>query len=927
MANHHRPNAWSFGLLLAGLCLVQPVVHAELPQARLTSIYPFGAPVGGSAEVTVAGVDLDDLKGLHFSRPGISAQIKTNAAGAVEANRFVVTVAPGTAPGPVDLRVWGRYGLSNPRGFLISSGPELLEAEPNNTRETAQPLPSGAWVSATSDAVNWDFYKVSASAGSRLLVEVQGGEIDSRISPVVKLLDPQGVEKARVRRDGLLEFNVVEAGDFFVAVHDHQFGGGPEFGYRLRAGQFPLIEYVWPPATTAGEGGRRWLLGRNLPHSVSSAIRDTQGAVLEVAPLEDAAWLDRGGPGHARIPSAVFASMWRPSTPPAPLASQELLLLPSQGLPVHAEDPANPVPLPPLDAPSIYAGFFLKSGFGNWIEFKAAKGDDLVVQTHSQAFGQKTDPMLVLQRISVNGEGIRQYHDIKEVYDSRGNLHSQEFDTSSTDPSWRFQPSEDGLYRARVSDGFQSQRLHAARYYMLEIRRAKPSFALAALAPAPPNPNKDSKALMAWSAFVRGGDRQPLKVMVDRRDGFGGAVRIEAEGLPSSMELLAPVIPADRNSATVILASREGESSGPWAGKLILKGVATIDGVEQSREALAGALVHGVDDYNTQPVFTRTIDELAVSHDPAEPAPVQIRFPLPEPIRTSLAAKVSIPLVVDRVADWGGKIQLRTLTEPVKEFEWDGKGTNTSFELDLNQQKLPVGLSHIVALGQASGKMRRINPAEFADHQKRAQEATAGVAEAEEKLKGATAERDQVKALLDKGYLPPAEAELAKGKHEALANQIKALEVARDQGKALAKQLTDRGNLADVSATFYSDPIPIEVISAPLALKPADGHPALHPGQSASLNLRVERLFGFAGEVELVVEAVSGIKLAKPATLKLPAAESSAAIQLEIPPDQAVGTFPARVVAQVNFNGQALKLEQGITLKVEAAPVLVTPVN
>lgn len=913
--------------MLAGLCLVQPAMRAELPQARLTSIYPFGAPAGGSSEVTVAGVDLDDLKGLHFSRPGISAQFKTNAAGAAEANRFIVTVAPGAAPGPVDLRAWGRYGLSNPRGFMVSAGPELLEVEPNNTLEAAQPLPHGAWVNATSDAINWDFYKITAAAGGLLLVEAQGAEIDSRISPVVKLLDAQGVEKARVRRDGLLEFKVLEAGDYFAVVHDHQFGGGPEFGYRLRAGQYPLVEYVWPPATAAAEGGRRWLLGRNLPHGAPSALRDTRDSVLEVAPLEDSDWLDRGGPGRARIPSAVFSPMWRPGAPPAPLASQGFLLLPNQGLPVHAENPSNPVPLPPVEVPAIYAGFYLKGGFGNWIEFKAAKGDDLVMQTHSQAFGQKTDPMLVVQRISVNGEGIRQYQDLKEVHDSRGNLHSQEFDTSSTDPSWRFQPPEDGLYRARVSDGFQSQRLHAAQYYALEIRRAKPSFALAALAPAPPNPNKDSKALPVWNAFVRGGDRQPIKVMVDRRDGFGGAVRIEAEGLPPSLQLLAPVIPADRNSATVILAAREGESSGPWAGKVVLKGVATIGGVEQSSEALTGTLVYGVDDYNSQPVFARTAEEFVVSHDAAEPAPVQIRFPAPEPIRTSMAAKVSIPLAFERVADWGGKIQFRTLTDPVKEFEWDGKGTNTSFELDLNQQKLPVGLSQIVVLGQTSGKMRRINPAEFADHQKRAQEATASAAAVEEKLKVVAAERDQAKARLDKGDLPPAEVEAAKVKHEELASQIKGLEAARDQGKALAKQLTDRGNLADASATFYSDPIPIEVISAPLALKPADGQPALHPGQSVSLTLQVERLFGFAGEVELSVEPLSGLKLAKPATLKLPAAEGSALIPLEVPADQAPGAFPARVAAQVIFNGQALKLEQSLTLKVEAAPVLVTPVN
>src|SRR6185503_1405636 len=89
-------------------------LRAELPVARLTSIFPPGAQTGSTTEVTVAGIDLDDLTGLVFSHTNITATTNKSSS-----TTFLVTVASNVPPGIYDARITGRYGISNPRAFAI----------------------------------------------------------------------------------------------------------------------------------------------------------------------------------------------------------------------------------------------------------------------------------------------------------------------------------------------------------------------------------------------------------------------------------------------------------------------------------------------------------------------------------------------------------------------------------------------------------------------------------------------------------------------------------------------------------------------------------------------------------------------------------------------------------------------------------------
>src|SRR5687767_14712152 len=58
-------------LPLAGvaLLLLADSALAQLPAAKLQSIFPSGGKAGSTLEVTINGTDLDDGSALHFSHP------------------------------------------------------------------------------------------------------------------------------------------------------------------------------------------------------------------------------------------------------------------------------------------------------------------------------------------------------------------------------------------------------------------------------------------------------------------------------------------------------------------------------------------------------------------------------------------------------------------------------------------------------------------------------------------------------------------------------------------------------------------------------------------------------------------------------------------------------------------------------------------
>src|SRR6185312_382918 len=113
-------------------------LNAQLPVARLSTVFPPGGKAGSSVEVTVNGTDLEDADRLLFSLTNITAQPKLiEKSDTPEPNKLIVTIPADVPPGIYDLRVAGRFGVTNPRAFEVGALAEMVSPATNHTMAAA----------------------------------------------------------------------------------------------------------------------------------------------------------------------------------------------------------------------------------------------------------------------------------------------------------------------------------------------------------------------------------------------------------------------------------------------------------------------------------------------------------------------------------------------------------------------------------------------------------------------------------------------------------------------------------------------------------------------------------------------------------------------------------------------------------------------
>ncbi|MBC7856326.1 MAG: PPC domain-containing protein, partial [Pirellulaceae bacterium] len=204
---------------------------AQLPSPRLDRLAPLGAAAGTSVEVEVQGADLEEVKSLRFDHPGLSAEPLP-----MKERQFKITVAADVLAGTYDVRLVGRFGVSNPRLFAVSRGLiDIAEKEPNNDAATAQVVQVNSAVNGTSDGNDQDLFKVPLKKGQRVTIDCQAQRLDVQMDANLTLLSPAGAQLASSGdyhgRDPFVDFLAPQDGDYLVVVNDLSFRGG--FPYRL----------------------------------------------------------------------------------------------------------------------------------------------------------------------------------------------------------------------------------------------------------------------------------------------------------------------------------------------------------------------------------------------------------------------------------------------------------------------------------------------------------------------------------------------------------------------------------------------------------------------------------------------------------------------------------------------------------------------
>jgi hypothetical protein len=606
-------------------CL-KSAARAELPSIRFDRINPLGAGAGTSVEVEVIGRDVEDVNALRFDHPGLKAEL-------VKPNHFKISVAGDVPEGTYDVRMVGRFGISNPRLFAVSHElVDVAEIEPNNVAPKAQAIAVNSAVQGTSDGNGQDAFRFAAKKGDRVTIDCQAQKLESALDGTLILSSAAGQILATSGdyhgRDPFIDFIAPEDGEYIVVVHDLSYRGG--FPYRLIVSNRPQVENVFPRAVEPGKPVELLALGRNLKTGKFS------GAKAGELPLEEFSFpftipAELAGAGrygflehptdHSVLPTGATSTLngMQVRVPLSAGALNAVSLIAADG-PVTLEAEPNNEKMSPqaISLPALVSGRFDEARDADWYSFEVPENGQYVFEVYSERIAGQADPYLVV--VDDKDNTVAEMDD----YGHRINA----FDAHLRDPFGTANLEAKRKYRVLVQDRYSRG---GQRYqYVLSIRKPVPDFHVASIHSENPGP--------AGTNLWRGGAAF-VDVIIHQRDGFGAPITISAEGLPAGVHA-APTVINNNNRGLVVLwaDAQAAEINAPI--KLFAAG--TQDDKTLRREVRPTTRVW------TEPNLSASVPMRELVIGVRDKAPYNLKI-VPEKITVETGKKAELKLVASRL--------------------------------------------------------------------------------------------------------------------------------------------------------------------------------------------------------------------------------------------------------------------------------------
>jgi len=434
-----------------------------------------------------------------------------------------VTVAADAEPGPRELRLLSRAGLSNPRTFVIGRLPEVSKPDWKNVPQSrlnmdpkidATPPPVDVTLPVTINGQippgGADTYRFNAKAGQRLVVAVSSRELIPYLADAVPgwaqatvaLFDSAGNEVAfaddyKFKPDPVLFYAIPKDGAYSLRIHDSLYRGREDFVYRITVGEVPFLASVFPAGGRVGAKAAVSVSGWNLP--LSQAELDFTRALPGIH-------LFRAGGAANAMPLLLDTLPERFETEPNDTKTN-----------------ANALTLP-----AVVNGRIDRPGDWDLYRFDGRAGEMFVAEVFARRLDSPVDSLLRL--IDPSGKQIAA-NDDREDKSSGLNTHH--------------------------ADSYLSVRLLADGPYTLFIgdtqRAGGPAF-IYRLRFGPPRPDFELR-ITPSSLNVRAGASVPVTAYALRKDGFTNAIALALVDAPRGYRLDGATIPSGQDQATFTLTA------------------------------------------------------------------------------------------------------------------------------------------------------------------------------------------------------------------------------------------------------------------------------------------------------------------------------------------------------------------------------------
>jgi len=627
--------------LLLGQASGQQKTLPGPPRPRLLVVSPCGGRAGSSLEVTLNGQNLDDPQELLFSHPGIKAEAVPPPASPKKGKpapkpqaRFRVTIGRDVPFGLHDVRVVNRWGISNPRAFVVGDLPEISEKEPNNDVTQAQRVPLNITVNGViSSPTDVDYFVFTGKKGQRVILSCLASSIDSRLRAALELYDSAGHELAANHHyqdlDALLDYTLENDGDFYIRMHGFTYAlGGAEEFYRLTISTGPWIDAVYPPMVRAGQRTHLTIFGRNLPGGKRDPSAISDECVLEKIEVDwkpgagQLAYYGRVAPRMSALDGFEYRLHSAAGT-----SNPYLLTYAQAPVVLDNEHNSKMETAQEITLPCEIAGHIDRKHDRDWYCFTARKGDAYGIELFADRLGVPADMYLTMVRGQTK-------QTLRELDDDLDSLSPQQFFTRTLDPPhYHFVAPADDKYDLLVACRDADSQAGPRRVYRLRITPEEPDFRLIVMPPATNSP--DACTLLP-------GGRSYYSVFVWRLDGWNGEITLSAEDLPAGVTAAPQVIgPGQKQGVFVVSAAPDARL---WTGSIKVQGTAFIQGRKIVHDARPATITWPVTQQNI-PTISRIDHDLVLAV--RERAPFSLTVEMTDTVAVQ-GGQVTIPIKLFR---------------------------------------------------------------------------------------------------------------------------------------------------------------------------------------------------------------------------------------------------------------------------------------